>query len=95
MRQLPVVVSREMGCVADLVQDGLNGYTPPRPGTSWARLCSPALDWTKVCDDSKARRLIARILQWGYQQVLEGIRGAGESEFRGPETDPMSQTNSV
>ena len=25
---LPVVVSREVGCVADLVRDGVNGYTP-------------------------------------------------------------------
>ena len=30
---LPVVVSREVGCVADLVRDGINGYSP-RPAIS-------------------------------------------------------------
>jgi glycosyltransferase involved in cell wall biosynthesis len=73
---LPIVVSREVGCVPDLVRDGVNGYTPAAgdiPGLSQAlrRLIEA---------EALRRRLgqasLARIQEWGYQECLQGIRSA-------------------
>jgi glycosyltransferase involved in cell wall biosynthesis len=91
---LPVVVSREVGCVADLVRDGVNGYTPEAGDV--AGLAS-ALQ--RLIEDEGLRRRqgwesLARIRQWGYQQCLEGIRAAlAGLELRGPR--PVLQTNSI
>jgi glycosyltransferase involved in cell wall biosynthesis len=73
---LPIVVSREVGCVADLVADGLNGYTPA--ARDIAGLAS-ALQ--RLIEDEDLRRRqgeasLRRIMQWGYGQCLDGIRAA-------------------
>ena len=73
---LPVVVSREVGCVADLVRDGVNGYTPAAGDIEGL-----ARALRRLIEDEGLRRRqgqasLARILQWGYQQCLEGIRSA-------------------
>src|ERR1700731_3896321 len=73
---LPVVVSREVGCVPDLVRDGVNGYTPAAgdiPGLSHAL--------RRLIEDEALRRRqgqasLARIQEWGYQECLHGIRAA-------------------
>jgi glycosyltransferase involved in cell wall biosynthesis len=73
---LPIVVSREVGCVPDLVKDGTNGYTPVAgdvDGLARALRC--------LIEDGDLRRRqgqasLARIQQWGYRQCLEGIRSA-------------------
>src|SRR5262249_31053857 len=73
---LPIVVSRELGCVADLVHDGVNGYTPAAGDVSGL---AGALQ--RLIEDEGLRRRqgqasLARILQWGYPQCLDGIRSA-------------------
>jgi glycosyltransferase involved in cell wall biosynthesis len=73
---LPVVVSREVGCVADLVREDVNGYTPAAgdiPGLSHAL--------RRLIEDEALRRRqgqasLARIQEWGYQECLQGIRAA-------------------
>jgi glycosyltransferase involved in cell wall biosynthesis len=73
---LPVVVSSEVGCVADLVRDGVNGYTPAAGDID---ALTRALRW--LIEDEGLRQLqgqasLARVLEWGYRQSLEGIRSA-------------------
>jgi glycosyltransferase involved in cell wall biosynthesis len=71
---LPIVVSREVGCVPDLVSDGTNGFTPgvgDIDGLARALRC--------LIEDADLRRRqgqasLVRIQQWGYRQCLEGIR---------------------
>jgi glycosyltransferase involved in cell wall biosynthesis len=93
---LPVVVSREVGCVADLVRDGVNGYTPEAGDV--AGLASVL---QRLIEDEGLRRRqgwesLARIRQWGYEQCLEGIRSAlAGLELGGPRTNPVLQTNSI
>jgi glycosyltransferase involved in cell wall biosynthesis len=73
---LPVVVSREVGCVSDLVQDGTNGFTPEAGDIH-------ALSRSLQClieDEGLRRRFgqssLTRIGSWGFQQCLEGLRAA-------------------
>jgi glycosyltransferase involved in cell wall biosynthesis len=73
---LPVVVSREVGCVPDLVMDGFNGYTPAAGDVDGL-----ARALRRLIEDEDLRRhqgkaSLARIQQWGYRQCLEGIRSA-------------------
>jgi glycosyltransferase involved in cell wall biosynthesis len=94
--RLPVVVSREVGCVADLVRDGVNGYTPEAGDIEGLTHALRRL----INDEDLRRRQgvesLARIKQWGYQQCLEGIRSAlAGLEFRGSETYLASHTNSI
>lgn len=73
---LPIVVSREVGSAADLVHNGVNGYTP--------RACDIdeftfALRSLIKNDDLRRRygRASLRLIQdWGYRQCLDGIRSA-------------------
>jgi len=87
---LPVVVSREAGCVADLVGDGVNGYTPPA-----GDIDALARALRRLLQDEGLRRRqgqesLARIRRWGYQQCLEGIRSAlAGLELRGSEANPV------
>jgi glycosyltransferase involved in cell wall biosynthesis len=86
---LPVVVSREVGCVADLVQDGVNGFTPSVGDVAGL---AGALRW--LIEDAELRQRqgqasLARISQWGYQQCLDGIRLAlADLECRRSEPRP-------
>jgi glycosyltransferase involved in cell wall biosynthesis len=73
---LPVVVSREVGCVPDLVHDGVNGYTP---AAGDIRALSHAL--RRLLEDGVLRRRqgqasLRLVLDWGYRECLEGIRAA-------------------
>jgi glycosyltransferase involved in cell wall biosynthesis len=91
---LPVVVSREIGCVADLVRDGVNGYTPEAGDVAGL---ADALQRLIEDDDlrrGQGRESLARIRQWGYQQCLEGIRSALVGlEIHGSARKPALQTN--
>ena len=93
---LPVVVSREVGCVADLVRDGVNGYTPAAGDIEGL-----ARALRRLIEDEGLRRRqgqasLARILQWGYQQCLEGIRSAlAGLQCRGSEATSMLRTNGI
>jgi glycosyltransferase involved in cell wall biosynthesis len=73
---LPIIVSREVGCAADLVEDGVNGFTPLAgdvEGLTHALHCL-------ISDESLRRSMgqasLDRIRQWGYRQCLDGIRRA-------------------
>jgi glycosyltransferase involved in cell wall biosynthesis len=80
---LPIVVSREVGCVADLVADHVNGFTPAAGDIEGL---TAAL--RRLIDDDKLRRRqgdasLARIQYWGYRQCLDGLRLAlADLEFR-------------
>jgi glycosyltransferase involved in cell wall biosynthesis len=73
---LPVVVSDEVGCVADLVKHGANGFTFPA-GNVEALAVALRLS---VQDSSLRKRMseaaVQRISDWSYQQCLEGVRAA-------------------
>jgi glycosyltransferase involved in cell wall biosynthesis len=73
---LPVVVSREIGCVPDLVESGVNGYVPA--GGDVDALAS-ALQ--VLIEDERLRLKLgnasrSRISRWGYRECLAGLRSA-------------------
>ena len=81
---LPVAVSREVGCVTDLVRDGVNGYTPASGDVAGLAYALQRLIEDEGLRRRQGRERLARILQWGYQQCLEGLRAAlAGLEFRG------------
>ena len=73
---LPVVVSREVGCVPDLVRDGVNGYTPEAGDIEALARALRRLIKDEGLRQRQGQASLARILQWGYRQSLEGIRSA-------------------
>jgi glycosyltransferase involved in cell wall biosynthesis len=88
---LPIVISREVGCVEDLVQDGVNGYTVAAGDVEGLGSALRSL----IEDEPHRRRLgeasLARITQWGYPECLAGIRSALKGlEYRGHESKPLS-----
>ena len=54
---LPVVVSREVGCVADLVRDGVNGYTPAAGDIEGLARALRRLIEDEACGNGKAGRV--------------------------------------
>jgi glycosyltransferase involved in cell wall biosynthesis len=89
---LPVVVSREVGCVDDLVQEGVNGATPAAGDIDGlARVLRRLIE-----DEAERRRQgqasLTRITQWSYQQCLAGLRSAlAGLEYRHDKTQPLFQ----
>lgn len=73
---LPVIVSDEVGCVRDLVQDGVNGATPPARNVAALAdaIESMLADPTRLKAMGEASRRI--IDHWSYRQCLTGIRDA-------------------
>jgi glycosyltransferase involved in cell wall biosynthesis len=73
---LPIVVSQEVGCVGDLVEDGVNGYTPAAGDLNGL---TDAL-WLLIEDENLRQRLgqasLTRISQWGFRECADGIRSA-------------------
>jgi glycosyltransferase involved in cell wall biosynthesis len=76
---LPVIVSRTSGCAADLVREGVNGWTfDPRDAFSLAELMlnmtsSPDL----VCSLGAAGRAI--ISEWGPERFAAGVLASAEA----------------
>lgn len=73
---LPIVVSREVGCVADLVEDGVNGYTPEA-----GDIDGLAVALLRLIEDEGLRRRqgqasLARISRWGFRECAAGVRSA-------------------
>src|SRR5262249_3114989 len=93
---LPVVVSREVGCVADLVRDGVNGYTLEAGDVEGlARALRRRIEDEGV-RERQGQASLARIQQWGYRQSLEGIRSAlAGLRRRGYEARTGLRTNSI
>ena len=75
---LPVVVSREVGCVPDLVRDGVNGYTPAAGDIEKLAHALRALIEDEALRRRQGHASLARIQKWGYEECLEGIRSALE-----------------
>ncbi len=73
---IPVIVSGEAGCVADLVNDGVNGYH-----TKSGDVSSLVAALEMVVGDEQQRVRMGRasrsiIDNWGYAQCRQGIRAA-------------------
>lgn len=73
---IPVVVSGEVGCVADLVKDGVNGYQ-----TKAGDVESLAIALEKLlADDIQRRKMgvasLSIIRDWSYEQCRQGITEA-------------------
>ncbi|MGZ5712502.1 MAG: glycosyltransferase family 4 protein [Burkholderiales bacterium] len=93
---LPIVVSREVGCVADLVTDGVNGYTPAAGDIEGLARALQRLLEDEGLRRRQGQESLARIRQWGYQQCLEGVRSAFAGlELRRAGNNPVLQTNTV
>jgi glycosyltransferase involved in cell wall biosynthesis len=93
---LPIVVPREVGCVLDLVQDGVNGFTPAAGDLEGLAGALRRLIEEEDLRRRQGQASLARIRQWGYRQCLEGIRSAlAELESGGPQAKPVLRTNGV
>lgn len=70
---LPVVVSREVGCVPDLIEDGENGFAPEAGDIEgWAQALRRLIDDPvfRVRAGAASRELISK---WGYRECAEAI----------------------
>jgi glycosyltransferase involved in cell wall biosynthesis len=93
---LPVVVSREVGCVTDLVRDGVNGYTPAAGDVAGLADALQRLIEDEELRRRQGRESLTRIQQWGYQQCLEGFRSALASlGLSGSKTDPVLRARRI
>ena len=89
---LPVVVSREVGCVGDLVEEGVNGATPAAGDIEGLARALRRLIEDEPERRRQGRASLARITQWSFQQCLAGIRSAlAGLEYRGNKTQPLLQ----
>jgi glycosyltransferase involved in cell wall biosynthesis len=73
---LPVVVSREVGCVPDLVTEGINGFTPSVGDIKALARALRLLIQDESLRAQQGKASLARISRWGHRQCLEGIRSA-------------------
>jgi glycosyltransferase involved in cell wall biosynthesis len=73
---LPVVVSREVGCVVDLVQDGVNGYTPAAGDVDGLAFALQRLIADRNLRQRQGQASLKRVEQWAYRQCLAGLRSA-------------------
>lgn len=73
---LPVVLSREIGCVADLVRDGVNGFTFEAGDVQGLASSLRQLiqdDELRIRQSGESLRVISR---WGYAECAEGLHRA-------------------
>ena len=86
---LPVVVSREVGCVPDLVKDGINGFTQAAGDVDGLARALRCLIEDEDLRRHQGRASLARIQHWGYTQCLQGNRSALSGlELRAPVVTP-------
>lgn len=74
--RLPIVVSREVGCVPDLVREGINGFTPTAGDVSALIEALRRLLEDKALREQQGQASLTRIQQWGFNQCLDGLRSA-------------------
>jgi glycosyltransferase involved in cell wall biosynthesis len=73
---LPVVVSREVGCVVDLVRDGGNGFAPEAGDIEgWAQALRRLIEDADFRKRAGAASL-ERISRWSYREVAEAFARA-------------------
>ena len=93
---LPVVVCREVGCVADLVRDGINGYTPEAGDIEGLVRALRRLIEDEGLRRRQGQASLTRIMHWGYQECLDGVRSALTGlEFCGSGSKALWQMNSI
>jgi glycosyltransferase involved in cell wall biosynthesis len=93
---LPVVVSREVGCVADLVRDGVNGCTLAVGDIDELARALRRLIEDECLRQRQGQASLERIQQWGYRQCLEGIRSALVGlQHRDPKVRSMLRTTGI
>jgi hypothetical protein len=72
----------------------VNGYTPAAGDVAGLTHALQRLIENEGRRRRQGRESLARILQWDYQQCLDGIRSALVGlELRGSGTNPVLQTN--
>jgi glycosyltransferase involved in cell wall biosynthesis len=72
----PVIVSDDVGCAPDLVQDGVNGFIYPTGDIdALAHVLKRVLAAPPTAETMGANAY-QRIQQWGLQQDIQGIRHA-------------------
>jgi glycosyltransferase involved in cell wall biosynthesis len=70
---LPVVVSQGVGCVADLVRDGVNGYTPAAGDIGGLARALQRLIEDEDLRERQGRASLTRIQQW-VRSALAGLQ---------------------
>ena len=91
---LPIVISREAGCVADLVRDGVNGFTPAADDIDGFAKSLQRLIEDEELRQRQGRASVELIGCWGYQQCLDGIRSALMGlEYKGHDSQPVFKTS--
>jgi glycosyltransferase involved in cell wall biosynthesis len=91
---LPVIVSREVGCVPDLVRDGVNGYTPPAGDIAGLSHALRRLVEDEGLRQRQGQASLARIQEWGYRECLQGLRAAlAGLHYPSRQPRPMLRTN--
>jgi glycosyltransferase involved in cell wall biosynthesis len=88
---LPVVVSREVGCVPDLVQEGVNGFTPAAGDVDALACALGRLIADKDFRRRQGEASLARIRQWSHRECLDGIRAAVRS-FKMPNAQGLGSS---
>jgi glycosyltransferase involved in cell wall biosynthesis len=74
----PVVVSDDVGCAPDLIEDGVNGYMVP-VGDVEALACALRRALEKPGRaEAMGERAFARVQQWGFEEDVRGLRRALE-----------------
>ena len=93
---LPIVCSSEVGCAADLVHDGVNGYTPAAGDIEGLATALRRLIEDETLRQRQGRESLAGIQQWGYRQCLEGIRRAlADLQYRNRGAASMVRANAI
>jgi glycosyltransferase involved in cell wall biosynthesis len=93
---LPIVVSREVGCVADLVENEINGYTPDAGDIEELASALRRLLEDDALRQRQGQASLARIRQWGYPQCLDGMRSAlAGLDYPGASAVPVLRTDAV
>jgi glycosyltransferase involved in cell wall biosynthesis len=88
---LPVVVSREVGCVPDLVVEGVNGFTPAAGDIDALAAALRTLIEDDATRRQQGRGSFDRITQWSYRECANGIRAAlAGLDFQSSRTSSLS-----
>jgi glycosyltransferase involved in cell wall biosynthesis len=86
---LPVLVSKRCGCVPDLVEDGVNGFTfDPYDVEALAGLMqrlAAMTDERRAAMGRAGQRIIA---EWGPERFADGLMQAAEAALRRPPPSP-------
>lgn len=74
--RLPIVLSQEVGCAVDLVEDGINGSTFKSGDIDGLARALKRLIEDPALIKRQGQASFDRIVNWGFQECLEGIRQA-------------------